>query len=306
MKVFVTGATGYVGSALIHELIGAGHQVLGLARSEETAQKLTAIGVEVHRGSLTDLDSLRRGAAASDGVIHTAYNHDFSAYATAGETDRQAVEALGRALIGSNRPFVITSGVTVLTPGRIATETDPLDPNTASAPRIPSEEVMEVLATQGVRTSVVRLAPSVHGEGDYGFVPTLINIARDKGVSAYISDGTNRWPAVHRLDAVRLFRLALEKGTPGAKYHGVADEGIAVRDIATIIGQHLHLPIVSKAADEAADHFGWIGAFLSVDCPASSARTQQQLGWHPSQPSLIADLDLGHYFEEKEHGQLRG
>lgn len=306
MKVFVTGATGYIGSALIQELIGAGHQVLGLARSEETAQKLTAIGVEVHRGSLTDLDSLRRGAAASDGVIHTAYNHDFSAYATAGETDRQAVEALGSALIGSNRPFVITSGVTVLTPGRIAIETDPLDANAASAPRIPSEEVMEVLATQGVRTSVVRLAPSVHGEGDYGFVPTLISIARDKGVSAYIGDGANRWPAVHRLDAVRLFRLALEKGTPGAKYHGVADEGIAVRDIATIIGQHLHLPIVSKAADEAADHFGWIGAFLSVDCPASSALTQQQLGWHPSQPSLVADLDLGHYFEEMEHGQLRG
>jgi nucleoside-diphosphate-sugar epimerase len=306
MKVFVTGATGYVGSCLIQELIGAGHQVLGLARSEETVKKLTAIGVEVHRGSLTDLDSLRRGAAASDGVIHTAYNHDFSAYATAGETDRQAVEALGRALIGSGRPFVITSGITVLTPGRIATETDPLDPNAASAPRIPSEEVMGVLATQGVRTSVVRLAPSVHGEGDYGFIPTLISLARDKGVSAYIGEGTNRWPAVHRLDAVRLFRLALEKGTPGANYHGVADEGIAVRDIATIIGQHLNLPVVSKAADEAAYHFGWIGAFLSVDCPASSALTQQQLGWHPGQPSLVADLDLGHYFEEKKHGQLRG
>ena len=306
MKIFVTGATGYVGSALIEELLGAGHQVIGLARSEETAKKLMAAGVEAHRGTLTDLDSLRRGAAAADGVIHTAYNHDFSAYATAGETDRQAVEALGSALIGSDRPFVITSGITVLTPGRIATETDPLDPNAASAPRIPSEEVMQALASQGVRTSVVRLSPSVHGEGDYGFVPTLIGIAREKGVSAYIGDGSNRWCAVHRLDAVQLFRLALERGTAGAKFHGVADQGVPVRDIATIIGQHLNVPVVSKSAEEAADHFGWIGAFLSVDCPASSVLTQQQLGWHPTQPSLLADLEQGHYFEGKESGQLRG
>ena len=306
MKIFVTGATGYIGSALIQELISAGHQVIGLARSEESAQKLIAIGIEAHLGTLTDLDSLRRGAAAADGVIHTAYNHDFSAYATAGETDRQAVEALGSALVGSDRPFVITSGVTVLTPGRVATETDPLDYNAASAPRIPSEEVMQALATQGVRTSVVRLSPSVHGEGDYGFIPTLINIAREKGVSAYIGEGSNRWPAVHRLDAVQLFRLALEKGTAGAKFHGVADEGVPTRDIATMIGQHLNLPVVSKAAAEAADHFGWIGAFLSVDCPASSILTQQQLGWHPTQLSLLADLDQGHYFDGLEKGQLRG
>ena len=306
MKIFVTGATGYIGSALIQELISAGHQVIGLARSEESAQKLIAIGIEAHLGTLTDLDSLRRGAAAADGVIHLAYNHDFSAYATAGETDRQAVEALGSALIGSDRPFVITSGVTVLTPGRVATETDPLDYNAASAPRIPSEEVMQALATQGVRTSVVRLSPSVHGEGDYGFIPTLINIAREKGVSAYIGEGSNRWPAVHRLDAVQLFRLALEKGTAGAKFHGVADEGVPTRDIATMIGQHLNLPVVSKAAAEAADHFGWIGAFLSVDCPASSILTQQQLGWHPTQLSLLADLDQGHYFDGLEKGQLRG
>ncbi|WP_026308792.1 SDR family oxidoreductase [Spirosoma spitsbergense] len=306
MKIFVTGATGYIGSALVQELIGAGHQVLGLARSKETAQKLVAAGAEVHLGTLDDLDSLRRGAATSDGVIHTAYNHDFSAYATAGETDRQAVEALGSALIGSDRPFVITSGITVLTPGRVATETDPLDYNAASAPRIPSELVMEALAQQGVRTSVVRLSPSVHGEGDYGFVPTLIGIAREKGVSAYIGEGTNRWPAVHRLDAVQLFRLALEKGTAGAKFHGAADEGIPVRNIASIIGQHLNLPVVSKPAEEAADHFGWIGAFLSVDCPASSTLTQQQLGWHPSQPSLVADLEQGHYFDRLESGQLRG
>ncbi|MBC8154120.1 MAG: SDR family oxidoreductase [Bacteroidetes bacterium] len=306
MRIFVTGATGYIGSALVQELIGAGHQVLGLARSEETARKLAAAGVEAHLGALNDLDSLRRGAAASDGVIHTAYNHDFSAYATAGETDRQAVEALGSALIGSDRPFVITSGITVLTPGRIAIETDAPDLNAASAPRIPSEEIMQKLATQGVRTSVVRLSPSVHGEGDYGFVPTLIGIAREKGVSAYIGDGTNRWCAVHRLDATHLFRLALEKGTTGARYHGVADEGIPVRDIATLIGQHLNLPVVSKPAEEAADHFGWLGAFLSVDCPASSALTQQRLDWHPSQPSLLADLNQGHYFDGRENGQLRG
>ncbi len=306
MRIFVTGATGYIGSAIIQELHEAGHQVTGLSRSNEAARKLVAAGIEAHMGALDDVDSLRRGAAASDGVIHLAYNHDFSAYATAGETDRQAVAALGSALIGSDRPFVITSGITVLTPGRIATEEDALDRNAASAPRIPSEEVMQALAAQGVRTSVVRLSPSVHGEGDYGFVPTLIGIAREKGVSAYIGEGTNRWPAVHRLDAAHLFRLALEKGTARARFHGVADEGIPVRDIAAIIGRHLNVPVVSKSAEEATDHFGWLGAFLRVDCPASSALTQQQLGWHPSQPSLLADLDEGHYFEQQESGQLRG
>lgn len=296
MRIFVTGATGYIGSAIVQELLGAGHQVLGLARSEAAAQALATAGIAAHIGALDDFDNLRRGAAASDGVIHTAYNHDFSAYATAGETDRQAVEALGSALIGSDRPFVITSGITVLTPGRIAVENDALDPNAASAPRIPSEELMQAFATQGVRTSVVRLSPSVHGQGDYGFVPTLIGIARSTGVSAYTGDGGNRWSAVHRLDAAHLFRLALEKGTAGARYHGVADEGIPVRDIAAIIGQHLNMPVVSKSAEEAADHFGWIGAFLRVDCPASSALTQEQLGWHPNQPTLLADLNQGSYF----------
>lgn len=306
MRIFVTGATGYIGSALIQELIGAGHQVVGLARSKESAQKLAAAGIDTHMGALDDYDSLSRGAAASDGVIHLAYNHDFSAYATAGETDRQAVEALGTALIGSNRPFVITSGITVLTPGRIAYEGDALDRKAASAPRIPSEEVMERLATQGVRASVVRLSPSVHGEGDYGFVPTLIGIAREKGVSAYVGDGMNRWPAIHRLDAAHLFRLALEKGTAGAKFHGVADEGVPVRDIAEVIGRHLDLPVVSKPVEEATAHFGWISTFLNADCPASSALTQQWLGWNPKQPSLLADLEQGHYFEGRESGQLRG
>lgn len=297
MRVFVTGATGYIGSAIIQELRGAGHQVLGLARSEAAAQALVAAGIEAHLGALDDLDSLQRGAAAADGVIHTAFVHDFSAYATAGETDRRAVEALGAALLGSGRPLVITSGITVLTPGRLATEEDALDASAPSAPRIPSEEAVLALASQGVRASVVRLPPSVHGEGDRAFVPALIGIAREKGVSAYVGEGLNRWPAVHRLDAARLFRLALEQGTAGARYHGIHDEGIPTRDIAAAIGRHLHVPVVAKTPEEAADHFGWLGQFYSVDCPASSARTQQQLGWRPSQPSLLSDLDQGHYFE---------
>lgn len=296
MRVFVTGATGYIGSAIIQELLGAGHQILGLARSEAAAKALVAAGAEAHRGSLDDFDSLRRGAAAAEGVIHTAFVHDFSAYATAGETDRRAVEALGSALVDSGRPLVITSGITVLTPGRLAIEDATLDATAPSSPRIPSEEVVLALASQGVRASVVRLPPSVHGEGDRAFVPTLIDIARNKGVSAYVGEGLNRWSAVHRLDAARLFRLALEQGTAGARYHGIADEGIPTRDIAAVIGRHLGVPVVAKSANEAADHFGWLGYFFSVDCPASSARTQQQLGWRPTQPSLLADLEMGHYF----------
>ncbi len=297
MRIFVTGATGFIGSAIVQELLGAGHQVGGLARSKESAQSLAAIGVEAHIGTLDDLDSLKRGAAASDGVIHTAFVHDFSAYATAGETDRRAVDALGSALVGSGRPFVITSGITVLTPGRLATETDTLDTNAPSAPRIPSEEVVQALASQGVRASVVRLPPSVHGDGDQAFVPALIGIARTTGISAYVGDGRNRWSSVHRLDAAHLFRLALEQGTAGAAYHGVADEGVPGRDIAEMIGRHLNVPVVAKSTEEAADHFGWLGYFFSVDCPASSTLTQQWLGWQPNQPSLLTDLDRGHYFE---------
>ena len=296
MRVFVTGATGYIGSAVVQELLGAGHQVLGLARSDKAAQALVAAGIEAHRGSLDDLDSLRRGAAAADGVLHLAFVHDFEAYATAGETDRQAVEALGSGLVGSDKPLVITSGITVLTPGRVGTEDEAPDPTAPSAPRIPSEEAIQALAAQGVRASVVRLPPSVHGHGDYAFVPTLINIAREKGLSAYVGDGRNRWPAVHRLDAARLFRLALEKGTAGARYHGVADEGVPVRTIAELIGRHLNLPVVSKSAEEAADHFGWLGYFLSIDAPATSALTQQRLNWHPTHPGLLTDLEQGHYF----------
>lgn len=296
MRVFVTGATGFIGSAIVQQLLGAGHQVLGLARSPEAAQALIAAGAQAHRGSLEDLHSLRRGAEASDGVIHLAFVHDFSAYAGAGETDRRAVEALGAALTGSGRPLVITSGITVLTPGRLAMEEDAPDANAPSAPRIPSEEAVQALAAQGVRASVVRLPPSVHGEGDRAFVPALIGIARDKSVSAYVGDGLNRWPSVHRLDAAHLFQLALEKGIAGARYHGVADEGVPVRDLAAVIGRHLNVPLAAKSPGEAADHFGWLGHFLRVDCPASSTLTQQRLGWRPNQPALLTDLDQGHYF----------
>ncbi|GAB3639179.1 SDR family oxidoreductase [Hymenobacter arcticus] len=291
MRVFVTGATGFIGSAIVQELLGAGHQVLGLTRSAAGALALAAAGAEAHHGSLDDLDSLRRGAAATDGVIHTAYGHDFSAYEAAGQADKLAIEALGGALAGSGRPLVVTAGLAGLATGRLGTEEDVPGPS----PRL-SEPAALALVAQGVRASVVRLAASVHDHGDYGFVPTLINIARQKGVAAYVGEGLNRWPAVHRLDAARLFRLALEQGAAGGRYHGVADEGLPLRDIAAIIGRHLNLPVVSKSPEEAADHFGWMARFVGMDMPATSARTQQQLGWLPSQPSLLADLEQGSYF----------
>ncbi len=297
MRIFVTGATGFIGSAIVQELIGAGHQVVGLSRSDKSDQALAVAGATAHRGSLDDLDSLTRGAAASEGVIHAAFNHDFLAYATAGETDRRAVAALGAGLVGTGHPFVITSVTTLLTPGRLGTEDDAPDPATASATRIPSEEAALALAAQGVRASAVRLPPSVHGDGDHAFVPALIAIARVKGVSAYVGDGRNRWPAVHRLDAARLFRLALEQGVGGSRYHAAGDEGVPVRDIAEVIGRRLNLPVAPKPAEEAAGHFGWLASFLALDNPISSALTQQRLGWHPSQPALLPDLDRERYFE---------
>jgi len=259
---------------------------------------LTSAGAEVHRGALDDLDSLRSGAAAADGVIHTAYMHDFSHLEAAGRADQRAIEPLGASLEGSGRPLVITSGTAVLAAGSLGTERDAPDPDSAGAHRIASEQTALSLASRGVRSSVVRLPPSVHGEGDHGFVPVLVDIARTQGVSAYIGDGSNRWPAVHRLDAAHLFRLALEAAPAGSVLHGVADEGVPVRDIAEVIGRHLNVPVVSISREEAGDHFDWLAAFLAADVPASSALTRERMGWSPVHPGLIPDLEQGHYFRE--------
>ena len=290
MRVFVTGATGFIGSAIVKDLIAAGHKVLGLVRSDAGAASLAATGAGVHRGDLDDLDSLRSGAAASDGVIHTAFNHNFSTYLANCAADRGIIEALGAGLAGSGRPLVVTSGT-----GR--QQENQRAPDFTAHPRLATEAAAASVAARGVPVSVVRLPPSVHGEGDHGFVPMIIRSAREKGVSAYVGDGLNRWPAVHRFDAARLFRLALEKGAAEAWYHGVGDEGVPFRDIAEIIGRHLDLPVVGKTLEEAAGHFGFLAQFAAADWPASSAHTQKLLGWNPTRPGLIPDLDRGHYFQ---------
>ena len=295
MRVFVTGASGFIGSAVVSELIDAGHQVVGLARSDSSAQAVESAGARAHRGDLANLESLRAGAADADGVIHLAFNHDFTDYTGAAETDRRAIETLGEVLATSDRPFVVTSGLAGFALGRTMTEDDAADPDSPRA----SEQAALAFTSRGVRVAVLRLPPSVHGEGDHGFVPRLIDIAREKGVSAYPGDGSNGWPAVHRFDAARLFRLALESAPAGARLHAVGDEGVPARDIAGAIGRHLTLPVTAVAPEKAFDHFGWLGGFFSLDVPASSTLTRELLGWQPTQQGLLEDLEQGHYFHDR-------
>jgi nucleoside-diphosphate-sugar epimerase len=297
MRVFVTGATGFIGSAVVQELIQAGHRVLGLARSEAGAKALGAAGAEVHRGDLDDLESLRSGAAASDGVIHLAFNHDFSKFAANCEVDRHVIETIGSVLAGSARHLIVTSGTGIANtePGQPAREEN-ATVTSAMVARAASEEAAASVAAHGVNVSVVRL-PQVHDQVKQGLITYVIALAREKGVSAYVGDGLNRWPAAHVLDTARLYRLALEKQTAGAKYHAVAEEGVPLRDIAEVVGRGLKVPVVSLSPDEAAAHFGWLGMFAGRDLPASSVQTRERLGWHPTGPGLIADLERMSYFE---------
>jgi nucleoside-diphosphate-sugar epimerase len=307
MHVFVTGATGHIGAAVVTELLEAGHQVTGLARSDNSAAALKGKGVNAHRGDLLDLDGLRAAAAAADGVIHLAYRHDFdSDFVAAAETDLRAVEAMGEVLAGSDRPFVNTSGTLLLAlvaQGRIATENDTAE----GGPRIDSENATIALAERGVRSSVIRLSPLVHSTLDHhGFAHRLIDIAREKGVSAFVGDGSNRWPGVHTLDAAHLYRLALEAAPAGTRLHGVADEGVPFRDIAAVIGRHLEVPVVSISPEAAGEHFGFLSAFAAFDNPTSSALTQKLLDWDPEHPGLIEDLEEGHYFSESRKTSQAG
>ena len=294
MHVFVTGATGWVGSAVIDELLAAGHTVTGLARSDAAAQTLSAAGIAVQRGSLEDLASLRAGAAAADAVVHTAFSHDFTRFAENGAAERSAIKALGDALTGTDKPLIVTSGVAMISPGRMATEDDNRDPS-VPFPRDP-ETVAAAVAARGVRVSVIRLSPSVHGKGDHGFVPIIIGMAREHGASPYIGNGDNRWPGVHRRDAAKLYLLALERAADYAVYHAVADEGVTFREIAHVIGRHLNLPVMSISGDEIGAHFGWFAHFAQIDAAASSAKTRAALAWNPTEPGLIADLDSAAYF----------
>ena len=294
MRVFITGG-GWVGSVVVKELIGKGHEVIGLARTPRTAASLQAAGAAVHEGSLGDLDSLRRGAGRADAVIHAAFDHDFSKFAANCEEDRLAIQAMGEALAGSDRPMIVTSGLLLVTAGPVATEVDPAVPPSPAYPRASEKTALE-LAAQGVRVGVVRLPPSVHGAGDHGFLTRMIEFARDARVSAYVGEGANRWSAVHRLDAARVFRLALERGGEGGPFHAVQDEGVPVRRIAETIGRRLGLPTVSISPEDAAQRFGPFAAFTQIDAATSSARTRAILGWAPEQADLLADLSQAHYF----------
>jgi nucleoside-diphosphate-sugar epimerase len=314
MRVFVTGASGWIGSALVPELIGAGHQVIGLARSDASASALSAAGAEVQRGTIDDIDVLRGAADASDGVIHLAFKHDIAftgGFQGAADADRQAVGTFGEALAGSDRPFVIASGVLGMAPGRVLTEGDWYRPEPAAAPlpsgprtRMENAQITVSLASRRVRSSIVRLSPTVHGDGDNGFMASIVGIAREKGASGYVGDGSNRWPAVHRLDAARLFRLALEEAPAGSVLHAVADEGVPIRDVAEVIGRHLNLPVVALSPEDAAEHFAWLRHFIATDSPVSSAATRELLGWQTTHPGLIDDLDQGHYFHQPSRTPL--
>jgi nucleoside-diphosphate-sugar epimerase len=299
VRIFVTGASGFIGSAVVPELLGAGHEVVGLARSDASADKLRFAGAGVLRGTLDDLDVLAQGARQADGVIHLAFKHDFAAFAAAAETDLRAIEAIGGALAGTDKPFTIASGVAGLAPGHVVTEEQPFPSGSGSTliPRHLGALAALGFAERDVRSSVVRLAISVHEEVKRGFVGALVDIAREKGVSGYLGDGSNRWPAVHRLDAAVLFRLALENAAAGSIWHGVADEGVPLKEIAAVIGRHLNVPIASIPAENVAAHFGWLQPFVGIDGPASSARTRELLRWSPTHPGLVEDLDQGHFFD---------
>ncbi len=294
MRIFVTGATGFIGSKIVEELIGAGHEVVGLARSDSSAASLIAAGATVHRGSLEDLESLHSGASSADGVIHAAFDHDnfITNFAACCETDRHAIDAFGSALAGSNKPLVITFGTAGIKPGFLLTEDDKASSSLTAGPRAASETLALSLASKGVRASVVRPAPIVYGDGErYGLVTILIEIARSKGFSAYVGDGSNRWPAVHRLDAAKLYRLALEQAPAGSIFHAVANEGVPFREIAEAIGRRLSLPVKSISSEESVNHFGGpLGQLVATDIPASNALTQERLGWQPSHFELIQNL----------------
>ena len=302
MRVFVTGASGWIGSAVVPELVAAGHEVVGLARSRASAAVIAGAGAQVCQGTIDDLDVLREAAAASDGVIHLAFKHDLAfsgGFQDAADADRRAVETIGEVLVGSGRPFVLASGLLGLAPGRVATERDSPEapPNGGVRTRMGTAELTLSLASRGVRSSVLRLPPTVHGDGDNGFLAAIVGVARDKGVSGHLGDGSDRWPAAHRLDAAHLFRLALEDAPAGSVLHAVADEGVPIREVAEVVGRQLGIPVVAVDPEDAGEHFGWLGAYLAIDSPASSALTRERMGWRPVQPGLIEDLGMGHYFQ---------
>jgi nucleoside-diphosphate-sugar epimerase len=304
MRVFVTGASGWIGRGVVPELTGAGHEVVGLARSDASAKALRAAGAEVRAGSLDDLGTLRDAAASSDGVIHLAFKHDLAFggdYAGAADADRLAIETFGDALAGTGKPLVIASGMLGLTHGRVVTERDGLTASSEATTRGPDQRAANArftlaLAGRGVRSSIVRLAPTVHGNGDNGFIAAAIGFAREKGAAAYIGDGANRWPAVHRDDAARLFRLAVESAPASSALHAVGDEGVPIREVAGVFAAHLGIPAVSVTPEQAGEYVGWLGRFWGLDSPATAHITRELLGWEPTGPGLIADLEEGHYF----------